>query len=124
MLMAIEPEAVFPAALIVGGQQRPGGVLLEAKTSERHRRPLPTSEVGSASLGDGHLIGLDAEIEAMIEDMAAAAPESRAASAWGPTGASTLKYLELTNQQAEIEAHVIELRRAIAAEEGKATPLQ
>ena len=67
---------------------------------------------------------LDAEIEAMIEDMAAAAPESRAASAWGPTGASTLKYLELTNQQAEIEAHVIELRRAIAAEEGKAAPLQ
>ena len=66
MLMAIEPEAVFPAALIVGGQQRPGGVLLEAKTSERHRRPLPTSEVGSASLGDGHLIGLDAEIEARL----------------------------------------------------------
>ena len=26
MLMAIEPEAVFPAALIVGGQQRPGGI--------------------------------------------------------------------------------------------------
>ena len=63
---------------------------------------------------------LDAEIEAMIEDMAAAAPESRAASAWGPTGASTLKYLDLTSRQAEVEAELIDLGRAIQALDGPA----
>ena len=57
---------------------------------------------------------LDTAIEEMIGDMAEVAPEQRSAGDWAPNGPKTRKYLELTNNQAEIEAEIVELSRAIA----------
>jgi len=56
---------------------------------------------------------LDTAIDEMIASMAEVPPEQRAASDWAPNGASTRKYLESTNRQAEVEAEIIELGRAI-----------
>lgn len=56
---------------------------------------------------------LDAAIEEMIGDMAEVAPELRSAGDWAPNGPKTRKYLELTNSQAEIEAEIAALSRAI-----------
>ena len=58
---------------------------------------------------------LDAAIEDMIVSMAQVPAEERARGAWARDGASTLKYLELTARQAEVEAEIIKLGRAIAS---------
>ena len=50
---------------------------------------------------------LDAAIEEMIASLAELAPEQRSASDWAPDGASTKKYLELTERQAAVEAEII-----------------
>jgi hypothetical protein len=59
--------------------------------------------------------GLDAAIEDMIVSMAQVPAEQRAGGPWARDGASTRKYLELTGRQAEVEAEIIKLGRAIAA---------
>lgn len=51
----------------------------------------------------------------MIGSMAQLAPEERGRGEWSREGASTLKYLELTERQADVEAEITELTRAIAA---------
>ena len=66
---------------------------------------------------------LDAAIEEMIASMAELAPEQRSASDWAPDGASTKKYLELTERQAAVEAEIIELGRAIVETDEPASPL-
>jgi transposase len=66
---------------------------------------------------------LDAAIEEMIASMAELAPEQRSASDWAPDGASTKKYLELTERQAAVEAEIIELGRAIVETDEPASSL-
>jgi hypothetical protein len=58
---------------------------------------------------------LDAAIEDMIVSMAQVPAEQRAGGPWARDGASTRKYLELTGRQAEVEAEIIKLGRAIAS---------
>jgi hypothetical protein len=58
---------------------------------------------------------LDAAIEDMIVSMAQVPAEQRAGGPWARDGASTRKYLELTGRQAEVEAAIITLSRAIVA---------
>jgi hypothetical protein len=58
---------------------------------------------------------LDAAIEDMIASMAQVPEQERASGPWSRDGASTGKYLELTGRQAEVEAEIIALGRAIAA---------
>ena len=58
---------------------------------------------------------LDAAIEVMIADMAEVAPEARKSGDWGAGGASTRRYLELTNRQAKVEIEIADLTRAITA---------
>jgi len=67
---------------------------------------------------------LDAAIEEMIGDLAEVAPEQRSARDWAPNGPKTRKYLELTNSQAEIEAEIVTLSRAIVeSSDGSASSL-
>ena len=67
---------------------------------------------------------LDAAIEEMIGDLAEVAPERRSAGDWAPNGPKTRKYLELTNSQAEIEAEIVTLSRAIVeSSDGSASSL-
>jgi hypothetical protein len=65
---------------------------------------------------------LEAAIEAMIADMAEAEPEARQNGDWAPNGASTRRYIELTNRQAEVENDIADLSRAITAAAKPATP--
>jgi hypothetical protein len=65
---------------------------------------------------------LDAAIEEMIADMAQVPPEQRASGPWARDGASTLKYLELTTRQADIETEIVDLNRAIAETGGETPP--
>ena len=64
---------------------------------------------------------LDAAIEDMIASMAQVPAEQRADGAWARDGASTRKYLELTDRQAVVEAEIIKLGRAIVASDGEPT---
>ena len=66
---------------------------------------------------------LDAAIEEMVASVAELAPEQRSASDWAPDGASTKKYLELTERQAAVEAEIIELGRAIVETDEPASSL-
>jgi hypothetical protein len=56
---------------------------------------------------------LDTAIEEMIADLAELPPERRSANDWAPDGASTRKYLELTERQAAVETEIFDLNRAI-----------
>lgn len=56
---------------------------------------------------------LETSVEEMIGSMAELPPEQRSASEWGPNGASTKKYLQLTERLAEVESEIIDLGRAI-----------
>ena len=58
---------------------------------------------------------LEAEIETMIGDMAAAPAEARATGAWAKGGAATTRYLELTERLGEVEQAIIDLTRQRAA---------
>jgi hypothetical protein len=60
---------------------------------------------------------LDLAIEEMIADMAERPSEQRASGDWGSDGAMTRKYLALTNRQAEVEAEIARLNRAIAEDQ-------
>jgi len=58
---------------------------------------------------------LEAAVEEMIANMAEVPPDQRATSDWASDGASTRRYLTLTDRLAEVEAEMIELGRAIGA---------
>jgi len=58
---------------------------------------------------------LEAEIETMIGDMAAAPAEARASGDWAERGAATKRYLELTERLGEVEQAIIDLTRQRAA---------
>ena len=66
---------------------------------------------------------LETAIEEMIADMAELPPEQRSASEWGPDGASTRKYLELTGRLADVETEIIDLGRAIVESDEPVTSL-
>jgi hypothetical protein len=66
---------------------------------------------------------LDTEIEEMIAAMADVPADQRAQGDWAPNGALTRKYLELTNRQAEVEAEIVDLGRAIVATDEPASSL-
>ena len=51
----------------------------------------------------------------MIGDMAAAPEEQRRSGEWAAAGASTARYLELTERLAEVEQAIIDLTRQRAA---------
>ena len=69
----------------------------------------------------GERADLDAAIEDMIVSMAQVPAEERADGPWARDGASTRKYLELTGRQAEVEAEIIKLGRAIVASDDEPT---
>lgn len=58
---------------------------------------------------------LEAEIETMIGDMAAAPTDARATGAWSEHGPATKRYLELTERLGEVEQAIIDLTRQRAA---------
>jgi hypothetical protein len=66
---------------------------------------------------------LDTAIEEMIATMALLPPEQRSAADWAPDGASTKKYLELTERQAAVETEIIDLGRAIVETDEPASSL-
>jgi hypothetical protein len=66
---------------------------------------------------------LESAIEEMIADMAELPPEQRSATEWGPEGASTKKYLELTERLAAVETEIIDLGRAIVEADEPASSL-
>jgi hypothetical protein len=56
---------------------------------------------------------VEAVVDEMIADMAEAPPEQRSTGDWAQDGASTRRYLELSNRQAELEDEIADLSRAI-----------
>ena len=58
---------------------------------------------------------LEASIEILIGDMAAAPAEARASGEWAERGAATLRYIELTERLGEVEQAIIDLTRQRAA---------
>jgi hypothetical protein len=58
---------------------------------------------------------LEAEIETMIGDMAAAPADERRSGAWAEHGAATARYLELSERLAAVEQAIIDLTRRRAA---------
>ena len=66
---------------------------------------------------------LETAVEEMIADMAALPPEQRSAIDWGPDGASTKKYLKLTEHLADVESEIIDLGRAIVESDEPASSL-
>ena len=58
---------------------------------------------------------LEAEIESMIGDMAAAPADTRAGGEWSERGTATKRYLELTERLGEVEQAIIDLTRQRAA---------
>ena len=66
---------------------------------------------------------LDGAIEEMIARMAEVPAEQRKQGDWSPNGAMTKKYLDLTNRQAEVEAEIVDLGRAIMESDEPASSL-
>jgi hypothetical protein len=66
---------------------------------------------------------LDTAIEEMIVSMAEVPAEQRKVGDWSPNGAMTKKYLDLTNRQAEVEAEIVDLGRAIMESDEPASSL-
>jgi hypothetical protein len=66
---------------------------------------------------------LDSAIEEMIASMAEVPAEQRKVGDWSPNGAMTKKYLDLTNRQAEVEAEIVDLGRAIMESDEPASSL-
>jgi len=58
---------------------------------------------------------LDAQLQAMIGDMAAAPEEQRRSGEWAADGAATVRYLTVTERLAEVEQAIIDLTRQRAA---------
>jgi hypothetical protein len=66
---------------------------------------------------------LEAAVEEMIGAMAELSPEQRTSGEWSSSGASTRKYLELTERLATVEADIIDLGRAIVESDEPASSL-
>jgi hypothetical protein len=66
---------------------------------------------------------LDSAIEEMIANMAEVPADQRKVGEWSPNGAMTKKYLTLTNRQAEVEAEIVDLGRAIMESDEPASSL-
>jgi hypothetical protein len=66
---------------------------------------------------------LDTAIEEMIASMAEVPAEQRNVGDWSPNGPMTKKYLDLTNRQAEVEAEIVDLGRAIMESDERASSL-
>jgi len=58
---------------------------------------------------------IDTAIGQMMANMAEVPPEKRSSGDWAPDGALTKQFLDLTNRQAEVEAEIIAVYRAITA---------
>ena len=58
---------------------------------------------------------LDMAIEQMIANMAEVPNEKRSTNDWAPDGALTKQFLDMTNRQAELEAEIVTVSRAITA---------
>ena len=58
---------------------------------------------------------LEANIEAMIGEMADAPVEQRQSGDWAADGASTRRYLEQSGRLAEVEQAIVDVSREIAA---------
>jgi len=59
---------------------------------------------------------LDSQIEQMMAALAEVPPDDRAENGWGPDGALTREFLELTNRQTDLEAEIQTVQEAIAAQ--------
>ena len=58
---------------------------------------------------------IDTAIEQMMANMAEMAPEMRSTSDWASDGTLTKQFLDLTHRQAQLEAEIVAVSRAIAA---------
>lgn len=76
-------------------------------------RKLADLEMLFAGLGSERA-ELEQAIERMIGEMAGVPPEDRAARGWADDGPLTRQFLEATNRQAELEAELETVSRAIA----------
>lgn len=65
---------------------------------------------------------LEAAIEGLIADMAEQPEASRRVGEWAADGASTLRYLELTERLSDVERDIVDLTRAMAAEADEGRP--
>lgn len=65
---------------------------------------------------------LESAIEGLIADMAEQPEASRRVGAWAPDGASTKRYLELTERLSDIESEMVDLTRAMAASADESRP--
>ena len=83
---------------------------------------LDDMKVQLAALGAERDV-LDSAIEEMIANMAEVPADQRKVGDWSLNGAMTKKYLSLTNRQAEVEAELVELGRAIMESDEPASSL-
>jgi len=58
---------------------------------------------------------LDTTIEQMIANMAEVPTDKRSTNDWAPDGALTKQFFDLTNRQAELDAEIVGVSRAITA---------
>lgn len=65
---------------------------------------------------------LEAEIETMIADMAGQPEAARKTGDWAADGASTRRYLEITERLSDVEQEIVDLARTMAASADEAKP--
>jgi len=65
---------------------------------------------------------LEAAIESMIADMAEQPEAARKTGEWAADGASTQRYLTLTERLSEVEGDLVDLTRAMAAAADESRP--
>lgn len=65
---------------------------------------------------------LEADIESMIADMAGQPEAARKSGDWAADGASTRRYLEITERLSDVEQEIVDLTRAMAASADEAKP--
>ncbi|MBS0248729.1 MAG: hypothetical protein JSR61_19095 [Proteobacteria bacterium] len=65
---------------------------------------------------------LEVAIESLIADMAEQPEAARREGAWAENGASTQRYLELTNRLSDVEQDIVDLTRTMAASANKDGP--
>ena len=99
---------------------RAGGGALARQVDDRLldlAEPLGQFQIalGRGAALTGERETLEAEIEPMIGDMAAAPAEARASGDWAERGAATKRYLELTERLGEVEQAIIDLTHQRAA---------
>jgi hypothetical protein len=65
---------------------------------------------------------LEASIDGLIADMAEQPEAARRAGEWAQDGASTQRYLSLTERLSEVEGDLVDLTRAMAADADEGRP--